>query len=138
MSELTSRHFPGVFRLSGPRGRGGDVVQTCGDFDNLQACINAAVGHEAWSWAVLLGLVLVWALLVRAIQQPPYLSSLVVALPEHAVLQDWASAFYQVDAIEDVVVLPAENVAYLKVDKQRLDEAARQKLSQILGYPVAI
>ena len=50
MSELTSRHFPGVFRLSGPRGRGGDVVQTCGDFDNLQACINAAVGHEAWSW----------------------------------------------------------------------------------------
>lgn len=96
------------------------------------------LGHEAWSWAVLLGLVLVWALLVRAIQQPPYLSSLVVALPEHAVLQDWASAFYQVDAIEDVVVLPAENVAYLKVDKQRLDEAARQKLSQILGYPVAI
>lgn len=96
------------------------------------------LGQDSLSWGLLLALTLLWLGWVWAIRHPSYLSSLVVSLPDGAEALDWPAAFAQIEAIEDVVVLPRERVAYLKVDKSRLDDAARQKLSQILRQPVTI
>ena len=40
--------------------------------------------------------------------------------------------------IEEVVVMSDQQVAYVKVDKQQIDDATRQDLTQLLGKEVAI
>ncbi len=40
--------------------------------------------------------------------------------------------------IEEVVVMAEQQVAYIKVDKQQIDDASRQQLTHLLGKEVAI
>ncbi len=94
--------------------------------------------HDGLAWVLLAALAAVWLLLTFAIEPPPYLSSLVVRLPDADAQPDWAGLLAAVEGVEDVVVLPSEQVAYLKIDKTRLTADARHKLSQVLGQPVAI
>lgn len=90
-------------------------------------------------WAILAALALVWCLMVIGLNSPPYLSSLVVRLPQHIADmtdQDWALRLLDVQGVEDVVVLVEQHVAYLKIDKQLMGEESRQELSQLLGETV--
>ena len=94
------------------------------------------------AWAVLLTLCVIWWLVARRLQTPPYLSSLAVRLPKPVGQtagqeQAWMSRLLAVRGVEDVVVLVEQQVAYLKVDKRQLGEIERHELSQILEYPVA-
>jgi predicted MFS family arabinose efflux permease len=96
-----------------------------------------------WSWGLLAGLSVIWFVVVLRLASPPYLSSLAVRLPDpsidhqdHLNAHDWAIRLLDVRGVEDVVVLPDQHVAYLKIDKQQLDEDARHDLSQLLGHPV--
>jgi predicted MFS family arabinose efflux permease len=93
------------------------------------------------AWAVLLTLCVIWWLVARRLQTPPYLSSLAVRLPTPVGQtagqeQAWMSRLLAVRGVEDVVVLVEQQVAYLKVDKRQLGETERHELSQILEYPV--
>lgn len=93
------------------------------------------------AWAVLLTLCVIWWLVARRLQTPPYLSSLAVRLPTPVGQttgqeQAWMSRLLAVRGVEDVVVLVEQQVAYLKVDKRQLGEIERHELSQILEYPV--
>lgn len=89
-------------------------------------------------WTILALLALAWLMLTFKIDQPRYLSSIVVTLPQHGKVDEWSSLLLSIHAIEEVVVMPEKQVAYLKLDKQQLDEDSRHKLSQILEQELAI
>ncbi|SFU91812.1 MFS transporter [Halomonas korlensis] len=76
---------------------------------------------------------LAWLALMVGMSAPPHLASEVVALdadtPEVA-LDALMARFAEVAGVEDVLVVPEERLAYLKVDRQRLDE---QALAQLIG-----
>ncbi|MGR2740451.1 MFS transporter [Billgrantia sp. Q4P2] len=78
--------------------------------------------------AVLAG---IWWLLMLGMPAPPHLSSEVVALDgEHHedAFETLMASFAEVAGVEDVMVVPEERVAYLKVDRRRLDEEALARL----------
>jgi len=93
--------------------------------------------HSHISWGILAGLSLVWLLIVIRLGSPPYLSSLSIRLPDHphagfkTNINDWADCLLAVEGVEDIVILLDEHVAYLKVDKRKLNEYARQQLSDL-------
>jgi len=95
------------------------------------------------SWGILAGLSLVWLLIACRLGSPPYLSSLAVRLPDHPLagfktnMNDWAACLLEVDGVEDIVILLDQHVAYLKVDKRKLNEYARQQLSDLTGQELA-
>ncbi len=51
---------------------------------------------------------------------------------------EWTSKLLAIRGIEEVVVMPEQQLAYIKVDKQQVDAAARHNLTQLLGKEVAI
>lgn len=66
----------------------------------------------------------VWMALALTMQSPRFLHSLMVSLPPctDQEAQKLAGRLQQINGIEEVVVLANQGVAYLKVDRQRLDE----------------
>nr|WP_297460399.1 MFS transporter [uncultured Halomonas sp.] len=85
--------------------------------------------------AVFLGsalLAAIWLIVIWKMPAPRHLSSEVVALDEHQgdALETLMARFAEVAGVEDVLVVPEERVAYLKVDRQRLDAEA---LSRVIG-----
>jgi hypothetical protein len=51
---------------------------------------------------------------------------------------EWTSKLLAIRGIEEVVVMPEQQVAYIKVDKQCIDDAGRQDLTHLIGKEVAI
>ena len=89
-------------------------------------------------WSILTVIAVVWLLISFGLAQPRYLSSLVLSLPEAKQTDEWTSQLLAIRGIEEVVVMPEQQVAYVKVDKQQIDDAARQHLTHLLGKEVAI
>ncbi len=72
---------------------------------------------------LLAGIVLVWLLLALTMRPPRYLHSLMMSL-EKTGIDDAAlvaQRLQHIPGVEEAVVIPDEGVAYLKVDKTRLD-----------------
>ncbi|MBC6676099.1 MAG: MFS transporter [Acinetobacter sp.] len=96
------------------------------------------LNNTALGWSILTGLAIVWLLISFGLAQPRYLSSMVLRLPEHKQTDEWTSQLLAIRGIEEVVVMSDQQVAYVKVDKQQIDDATRQDLTQLLGKEVAI
>ena len=96
------------------------------------------LNNTALGWGILTVIALVWLLISFGLAQPRYLSSLVLSLPETKQTDEWTSQLLAIRGIEEVVVMPEQQVAYVKVDKQQIDDAARQHLTHLLGKEVAI
>ncbi|MDH0970580.1 MFS transporter [Acinetobacter johnsonii] len=96
------------------------------------------LNNTAFGWSILTGLAIVWLLISFGLAQPRYLSSMVLRLPEHKQTDEWTSQLLAIRGIEEVVVMSDQQVAYVKVDKQQIDDATRQDLTQLLGKEVAI
>ncbi len=94
---------------------------------------NTAIG-----WSVLAGIAIIWLLISFGLAQPRYLSSIVLPLPQVQQVNEWTTQLLAIRGIEEVVVMPDQQVAYIKVDKQSLDDAARRDLTQLFGKEVAI
>lgn len=92
------------------------------------ALLNQSVGL---SWGILAVIMVVALLIIAPIAQPPYLSSTTVKIPKDTDIQQWTTAMLAVEGVDELVVMAKERVAYLKLDKQRLDDTARQALSQL-------
>ncbi|WP_199507323.1 MULTISPECIES: MFS transporter [unclassified Psychrobacter] len=90
--------------------------------------LNQSVGL---SWGILAVIMVVALLIIVPIAQPPYLSSTTVTIPKDTDIQKWTTAMLAVEGVDELVVMAKERVAYLKLDKQRLDDTARQALSQL-------
>lgn len=96
------------------------------------------LNSTAVGWSILTAIAVIWLLISFGLEQPRYLSSLVLRLPEARETDEWTSQLLAIRGIEEVVVMSDQQVAYLKVDKQQIDEAARQDLTHLLGKEVAI
>ena len=96
------------------------------------------LNNTSMGWGILTAIAVLWLLISFGLVQPRYLSSLVLALPESKQTDEWTSQLLAIRGIEEVVVMPDQQFAYVKIDKQLLDEAARQDLTQLLGKEVAI
>lgn len=94
--------------------------------------------NTSMGWGILTAIAVLWLLISFGLVQPRYLSSLVLALPESKQTDEWTSQLLAIRGIEEVVVMPDQQFAYVKIDKQLIDEAARQDLTQLLGKEVAI
>ncbi|MCT8090340.1 MFS transporter [Acinetobacter kookii] len=96
------------------------------------------LNNTSIGWGILAGIAVLWLLISFSLAQPRYLSSLVLALPETKQTDEWTSQLLAIRGIEEVVVMSDQQFAYVKIDKQLIDEAARQDLTQLLGKEVAI
>ena len=94
--------------------------------------------NTALGWSVLAGVAILWLLMSLGLKQPRYLSSLVLALPQAVQTDEWTSKLLAIRGIEEVVVMPEQQVAYIKVDKRGIDDAARQDLTLLLGKELVI
>lgn len=96
------------------------------------------LNNTALGWSILSAIAILWLLISFGLKQPRYLSSMVFRLPEQHNTQDWTAELLAIRGIEEVLIMPEQNVAYVKVEKQLLDEAARQQLTHLLGKDIAI
>ena len=96
------------------------------------------LNNTALGWSILSAIAIVWLLVSLGLAQPRYLSSLVLRLPETKQTDEWTSQLLAIRGIEEVVVMSDQQFAYVKIDKQLINEAARQDLTQLLGKDVAI
>lgn len=87
------------------------------------------------SWWVLADVMLLSLVLILPIVQPPYLTSFTITLPKQN-SDDFSAKLLNIDGIDEVVMMPKEGIAYLKVDKNQLTDEIRHQLSQIIGSPV--
>ncbi|QHI08825.1 MFS transporter [Acinetobacter haemolyticus] len=94
--------------------------------------------NTALGWSVLTVIAILWLFISFRLTQPRYLTSVVLALPEIQKTDEWTSKLLAIRGIEEVVVMPEQQVAYIKVDKQCLDDAGRQDLTHLIGKEVAI
>lgn len=83
------------------------------------------------AWAILGGIMAVALLLTFPISQPPCLTSTTMAIPKQADISAWSQQVMETDGVDEVVVMPKDGVAYLKLDKQKLTDNSRQLLSQL-------
>lgn len=96
------------------------------------------LNNTSLGWGILLVIALLWLVLSFGLTQPRYLSSMIWRLPEGKQTDEWTSQLLAIRGIEEVVVMPDQQVAFVKVDKQQIDDTARQHLTHLLGKEVAI
>lgn len=95
------------------------------------------LNDTSMGWSILTAVAIIWLLISFGLAQPRYLSSLVLSLPENRQTDEWTSQLLSIHGIEEVVVMPEQQVAYVKVDKQQINDTARQQLTHLLGKEVA-
>lgn len=83
------------------------------------------------AWGALALVMAIALALIFPIRQPPYLSSTTLKIPNNTDVQSWSKRIMNIDGVDDIVVMASEQVAYLKLDKQRLTDTSRQQLSQL-------
>ncbi len=96
------------------------------------------LNNTAMGWGILTVIAIIWLIISFGLSQPRYLSSLVLRLPETKQTDEWTSQLLAIHGIEEVLVMPEQQVAYVKVDKMQIDDAARQHLTHLLGKEVVI
>lgn len=83
------------------------------------------------AWLILAGWAIVAFCLIFPIRQPPYLTSLAIAVPQDVDQKTWAAQILTLDGVDELVILDQEKLAYLKIDKKRLTEQAQEKLAKL-------
>ena len=96
------------------------------------------LNNTSLGWSILTVIAIVWLLISFGLSQPRYLSSVIFSLPDNKQTDEWTSQLLAIRGIEEVVVMSDQQVAYVKVDKQQIDDAARQQLTHLFGKEVAI
>lgn len=96
------------------------------------------LNNTAMGWGILTAIAIIWLIISFGLSQPRYLSSLVLRLPDTKQTDEWTSQLLAIHGIEEVLVMPEQQVAYVKVDKMQIDDAARQHLTHLLGKEVVI
>ncbi|MCE8010154.1 MFS transporter [Halomonas daqingensis] len=135
---LLEAMLPSMLSKLAPAGAKGTAMGVYSTSQFLGAfCGGVLGGFLAQQWglsAVFAGsaaLVGIWWLLMLGMPAVPHLSSEVVALDDDQhgdALDTLMASFAEVAGVEDVMVVPEERVAYLKVDRRRLDEDALARL----------
>ncbi|RMF15288.1 MAG: MFS transporter [Gammaproteobacteria bacterium] len=127
---LLEASLPSLVSKIAPAGLRGSAMGVYASCQFFGAFLGGAVGgtlYGHWGAAGVLlfaiGVGLVWCWVAWQMNQPPYTTSMSVRLSPAAVEQaDEAAAWFLAqDGVDDVVILEEEGLAYLKVDKAKLD-----------------
>jgi len=127
--------LPSLVSKISPAGSKGTAMGIYSTSQFLGACIGSPLGaalsgHLSASllFAALALMAVIWLLVAARMAPPPFLSSIMLSFDTLSAAEAPALAerLRAVGGVEDVVVLVEEKVAYLKVDKRVLDEAALQ------------
>lgn len=127
--------LPSLISKIAPAGSRGTAM---GVFSSSQF-LGAAIGASSSGWAyqtwgmegltaLALSILVLWWVVSVTMQQPPYLNSIMLDLTKVEMVSpiDLSDTLASVKGVEDVVVIPEERAAYLKVDKKALDTHALQ------------
>lgn len=87
-------------------------------------------------WGVLVALSIVWLLVVLGLNQPRYLSTLVVRVEQ--VSADLVERLLTIKGVEEVIQMSDDDVLYLKIERQQVDEQGREQLQHLLGQTLKI
>ncbi len=136
---LLEATLPSMLSKLAPAGAKGTAMGVYSTSQFLGAFLGGVLGGwlaQQWGLsAVFIGcglLGLAWLAAMVGMTPPRHLSSEVVALDDHEqddALETLMARFADVAGVEDVLVVPEERLAYLKVDRQRLDEQALARLT---------
>ena len=104
----------------------------------MGAALGGSLGGLALEYSGITGTILLcimaialWCGLSVTMRQPPYVSTMVLALhPELGDMSRVDERLSGIAGVQEVTVLPAEKTAYLKVDKHALDRSALQRFGQ--------
>ena len=141
---LLEAMLPSLISKLAPAGAKGTAMGVYSTSQFLGAFIGGLMGGllaQHWGLAgVFIGCAVLaggWWLVMLGMPTPRHLSSEVVALDEHyeEAYDTLMADFAEVAGVEDVLIVADERVAYLKVDRQRLDEAALARLVRSNQYP---
>ncbi len=96
------------------------------------------LNNTSLGWGMLTGIALLWLVISFGLKQPRYLSSMVLRLPEQIDLEQWNRQLLAIRGVEEVLVMSEQQVVYIKIEKQLIDEAGRQELTQLVGKELVI
>lgn len=93
-----------------------------------------AEGGLAWVYGLCAGIGVLWCLVNLGMSEPSYTTSFVLPLQT---IDGWeveqiGHELSLIEGVEDVTLVVEENLAYLKVDRKKLDE------NKLLNYPLAV
>jgi len=93
-----------------------------------------AEGGVAWVYGLCAGIGMLWCLVNLGMSEPSYTSSFVLSLQSVDGLEvgQIGHELSLIEGVEDVTLVVEENLAYLKVDRKKLDE------NKLLNYPLAL
>ncbi|MEQ6918695.1 MFS transporter [Halomonas aquatica] len=136
---LLEATLPSMLSKLAPAGAKGTAMGIYSTSQFLGAFLGGVLGgwlSQQWGLsAVFIGcglLGLAWLAVMARMAPPRHLSSEVVALDDNEqddALDTLMARFADVAGVEDVLVVPEERLAYLKVDRQCLDEQALARLT---------
>ncbi|MFK0570188.1 MFS transporter [Endozoicomonas sp.] len=130
--------LPSLVSKLSPAGTRGTVMGVYSTSQFLGAALGGSLGGFALEYGgVVSALALctiptaLWCWLSVTMKQPPYVSTMVMALdPELGDVNSISAKLASIVGVQEVTVLSVENTAYLKVDKQRLDWPALKQFGQ--------
>ncbi|WP_097462374.1 MFS transporter [Mangrovitalea sediminis] len=84
---------------------------------------------------LMVALLLIWLVIIIGMPQPSYSTSFVLKLAslDSINIGEVSQSLAAVRGVEDVMIVPAEQAAYLKVDKKALDEETLKQLPFVAG-----
>ncbi|MGB8714017.1 MAG: MFS transporter [Onishia taeanensis] len=136
---LLEATLPSMISKLAPAGTKGTAMGVYSTSQFLGAFLGGVLGgalSQQWGQdAVFYGATLVgmlWLGVMYGMPTPRHLSSEVVALDERThedALETLMQRFAEVAGVEDVLVVPEERLAYLKVDRQQLDSEALARVA---------
>lgn len=85
--------------------------------------------------ALMVALLVAWLIVIIGMPQPSYSTSFVVKLAslDASKIGEVSQSLASVRGVEDVMIVPAERTAYLKVDKKALDEESLKRFPFVAG-----
>ena len=139
---LIEASLPSLVSKECPAGSKGTAMGIYSTSQFLGAFIGGAVGGTMLQsygtvpvLLLMVVLLVIWFIVVATSPQPSYSTSFMVKLAsfDPDAMTEMSRSLAAVQGVEDVVILPDEKAAYLKVDKTRLDEDAIQRMPFVAG-----
>lgn len=71
---------------------------------------------------------IVWLIIAYSMKQPPYLTTLILSLPDNNDISNLPHSLRNLSGVMEVAIMPEENLVYLKVDKKLINEPELRNL----------
>ena len=135
---LLEAMLPSLVSRVAPAAAKGSAMGVYNTFQFMGVFVGGFLGGTLYGEAGVTGvfvvcglLLLVWIWVVQTSPQLRLLDSVVVQLPVplNGQTDDYQQRMESVIGVEEVIIIAEENTAYLKVDKERLDQAALDAIS---------